>query len=63
MKHNEIASNTDRTGTIVVKLLRYKSKTKIFNKLKGQNVCTTNIFSKATLKLRKDLRVAVERLK
>ena len=66
VKRNNRDSNTNRPRTIVVKLLRFKDKTKIFqnaNKLKGQNIFLNNDFSKATLELRKDLMVGVKRLK
>ena len=66
LKWNNRDSNTNRPRTIVVKLLRFKDKTKIFqnaNKLKGQNLFTNNDFSKATLELRKDLMVEVKRLR
>ena len=66
VKRNNRDSNTDRPRTIVVKLLRFKDKTKIFpnaNKLKEQNIFINNNFSKATLELRKDLMVEVKRLR
>ena len=65
VKCNSRDSNTNRPRTIVVKLLRFKDKTKIFqnaNKFKGQNIFINNDFSKATLELRKDLMVEVKRL-
>ena len=66
VKRDSRDSNTNRPRTIVVKLLRFKDKTKIFqnsNKLKGQNIFINNDFSKATLELRKDLMVEVKRLR
>ena len=66
VKRNNIDSNTNRPRIIVVKLLLFKGKTKIFqnaNKLKGQNIFINNDFSKATLELRKDLMVEVKRLR
>ena len=66
VKLNDRDSNTNRHRTIVVKLLRFKDKTKIFqnaNKLKGQNIFINNDFSKATLELRKELMVEVKRLR
>ena len=65
VKHNSRDSNTNRPRTIVVKLLRFKDKTKIFqnaNKLKGQSIFINNDFSKAMLELRNDLMVEVKRL-
>ena len=66
VKRNNGDSNTNRPRTIVVKLLRFKDKAKIFqnaNKLKGQNMFINNDFSKATLELRKDLMVELKRLR
>ena len=66
VKRNSRGSNTNRPRTIVVKLLRFKDKTKIFqnaNKLKGQNIFINNDFSKATLELREDLMVEVKRIR
>ena len=66
VKRNSRDSNTNRPRTIVVKLLRFKDKTKIFqnaNKLKGKNTFINNDFSKATLELRKYLMVEVKRLR
>ena len=66
VKRNSRGSNTNRPRTIVVKLLRFKDKTNIFqnaNKLKGQNLFTNNDFSKATLEVMKDLMVEVKRLR
>ena len=66
VKRNNRDNNTNRPRTIVVKLLRFKDKAKIFpnaNKLKGQNLFINNDFSKATLELRKDLMVEVKRLR
>ena len=67
VKRNNRDSNTNRHRTIVVKLLRFKDKTKIFqnaNKLKGQNIFINNDFSKATLELmKKELMVEVKRLR
>ena len=63
VKRNNRDSNTNRLRTIVVKLLQFKDKTKVFqnaNKLKGQNIFINN---KATLDLRKDLMVEVKRLR
>ena len=51
---------------MLVKLLRFKDKAKIFqntNKLKGQNIFINNDFSKAPLKLRKYLMFEVKRLR
>ena len=51
---------------IIVKLLRFKDKTKIFqnaNKLKGQNIFINNGFSDIIFELRKDLMVEVNRLR
>ena len=45
VKRNNRDSNTNRPRTIVVKLLRFKDKTKMFqnaNKLKGQNIFINN---------------------
>ena len=47
VKRNSRDSDTNRPQTIVVKLLRFKDKTKIFqnaNKLKGQNIFINNDF-------------------
>ena len=66
VKLNNRDSNTNRPRTIVMKLLRLKDKTKIFqnaNKLKGQNICINNDFSKATLELKKDFMIEVKRLR
>ena len=63
VKRNNRDSNTNRLRKTVVKLLRFKNKTKIFqnaNKLKGQNIFINNDFSK---ELRKDLMVEVKRLR
>ena len=65
VKRNNRDSNTNRPRTIVVKLLRFKDKTEIFqntNKLKGQNIFINNDFNKETLELRKDLMIEVKRL-
>ena len=65
-KRNNRDSNTNRPQTIIVKLLRFKYKTKIFQnakKLKGQNIFINNDFSKATLELRKDLMAEAKRLR
>ena len=51
---------------MLVKLLRFKDKAKIFqntNKLKGQNIFINNDFSKAPLKLRKYFMFEVKRLR
>ena len=66
VKLNNRDSNTNRPRTIVMKLLRLKDKTKIFqnaNKLKGQNIFINNDFSKATLELKKDFMIEVKRLR
>ena len=66
MKRNNRDSNTNRLLTIVVKLLRSKDKSKIFQNaknLKGQIMFINNDFSKAMLELRKDLMVEVKRLR
>ena len=58
--------NISRPPTIVVKLLRFKGKTKVFenaNKLKGQNIFINNDFSKETLELKNNLIVEVKRLR
>ena len=47
VKHNNKDSSTNRLQVIVVKLLRFKDKTKMFqnaNKLKGQNIFINNHF-------------------
>ena len=65
VERNNRASYTNRSQ-IVVKLLRFKDKTKIFqnaNKLKGQNIFINNDFSESTLELRKDLMVEVKMLR
>ena len=65
VKCNHRDSNTNRARTIVVKLFRFKGKTKMFqnaNKLKGQSIFKNNDFSKATLELRKGLMVELKRL-
>ena len=64
--HRVKRNNNNGPRAIVVKSLRFKDKTKIFqnaNKLKGQNISINNVFSKATLELRKDLMVEVKRLR
>ena len=66
MKRNNRDSNTNRLLTIVVKLLRSKDKSKIFQNaknLKGQIMFINSDFSKAMLELRKDLMVEVKRLR
>ena len=66
MKRNNRDSKTNRLPTIVVKLLRSKDKSKIFQNaknLKGQIMFINNDFSKAMLELRKDLMVEVKRLR
>ena len=66
VKCNNRDCNTNRPRTIVVKLLQFKDKTKIFqnaNKLNGQKLIINNNFSKATLELRKDLMVEVKMLR
>ena len=66
VKRNSRVSNTNKPGTIVVKLVRFKNKTNIFqnaNKLKGQNILKNSDFIKTTLDLRKDLMVEVKRLR
>ena len=66
VKLNNRDSNTNRPRTIVVNLLRFKDKTKIFqnaNKLKGKTIFINNDFSKATLELRKGLMVEAKRLR
>ena len=66
VKRNIRDCNTNRPQTIVVKLLRFNDKTKIFQnaiKLKGQKLFINNNFSTATLELRKDLMVEVKMLR
>ena len=66
VKCNIRGINSSRPRKIVVKLLRLKGKTKVFqktNKLKGQNIFINNDLSTATLELEKDLMVEVKRLR
>ena len=68
MKCNSRDSNTKRTRTIVLELLRLHDKTKKSkqtntNKLKYIYIFINNDFSKATLELRKDLMVEVKKAK
>ena len=68
MKCNSRDSNTKRTRTIVLELLRFHDKTKKSkqtntNELKYIYIFINNDFSKATLELRKDLMVEVKKAK
>ena len=66
VKCNSRGINSSRPRKIVVKLLRLKGKTKVFqntNKLKGQNIFINYDLSTATLELEKDLMVEVKRLR
>ena len=65
MKDNKRDSNINKPPAIVVKMLRFKDKTKVFqnpNKLTGQNVFINNDFGKKKLGLRKDLMIEVKGL-
>ena len=66
VKHNDRDHNNKKPRAIVVELLRFKDKTKMFqnaNKLKKQSIFINNDFSQTTSDLRKDLMVRVKRLK
>ena len=66
VKCNNRGINSSRPRKIVVKLLRLKGKTKVFqntNKLKGQNIFINHDLSTATLELEIDLMVEVKRLR